>query len=208
MLIERLSLSRSNGSRWPSFLTTVRSRSWTRSKVVKRAPQLSHWRRRRIAAPSSLGRLILHLAVLVRAERTAHALALIDREAGAERANAGVDLGLDRAIAVDARWPGARRGRRRPCRRCRGIRPRRTRAWCPRGRADADAAGLHRRQRIERDAVLVAGDAGAFEALVGILAGEAERAQIDQREVGVGAAGDEVGAALLEAVGQGLCVAR
>src|SRR5205814_2682275 len=57
--IARASLSRSNGSRLASFLITVRSRSWTRSKVVKRAPQASHWRRRRIAAPSSLGRLSL-----------------------------------------------------------------------------------------------------------------------------------------------------
>src|SRR5687768_12107840 len=57
--IARSSLARSNGSRLPSFLTTVRSRSWTRSKVVKRAPQPSHCRRRRIAAPSSDGRLSL-----------------------------------------------------------------------------------------------------------------------------------------------------
>jgi hypothetical protein len=28
-----------------------------RSKVVKRAPQASHWRRRRMALPSSVGRL-------------------------------------------------------------------------------------------------------------------------------------------------------
>jgi hypothetical protein len=28
-----------------------------RSKVVKRAPQSSHWRRRRMAEPSSVGRL-------------------------------------------------------------------------------------------------------------------------------------------------------
>jgi hypothetical protein len=36
--IERASLSRSNCTRWPFFLTTVSSRSWTRSKVVKREP--------------------------------------------------------------------------------------------------------------------------------------------------------------------------
>ena len=41
--------------------------------------------------------------------------------------------------------------------------------------------------------------ARALERLVGILAGDAERAQVDQGEMGVGAAGDEVGAALLEA---------
>ena len=57
MAIERSSLVRSNGSRRLPALTTVRSRSWTRSKVVKRAPHSSHWRRRRIEAPSSVGRL-------------------------------------------------------------------------------------------------------------------------------------------------------
>ena len=41
-------MSRSNGSRWPFFLTTVRSRSCTRSKVVKRAAQFGQKRRRRI----------------------------------------------------------------------------------------------------------------------------------------------------------------
>jgi len=49
-------LPRSNGSRLPPDLTTTISRSCTRSKVVKRAPQLSHWRRRRIAVLSSVGR--------------------------------------------------------------------------------------------------------------------------------------------------------
>jgi hypothetical protein len=34
------SLSRSNSARRPSRLMTVRSRSWTRSNVVKRPPQL------------------------------------------------------------------------------------------------------------------------------------------------------------------------
>ena len=44
--IERTSLSRSKVSRTPVLLTTVSSRSWTRSNVVKRAPQLGHCRRR------------------------------------------------------------------------------------------------------------------------------------------------------------------
>jgi hypothetical protein len=49
MRIERASLSRSNGTRRPSDFTTVSSRSWTRSIVVKRWPQLLQKRRRRIA---------------------------------------------------------------------------------------------------------------------------------------------------------------
>ena len=52
-----LDVPRSNGSRRFSDLITVSSRSWARSKVVKRAPQSSHCRRRRIAEPSSAGRL-------------------------------------------------------------------------------------------------------------------------------------------------------
>ena len=67
------------------------------------------------------------------------------------------------------------------------------------GRADADPAGLDRRQRVERHAVLVAGDPGALEALVGILAGEPEGTEVDEREVRVCAARNEIGAALLEA---------
>ena len=72
MPIERASLSRSNGARRPSFLTTSRSRSWTRSKVVKRAPQTEHWRRRRIAAAVLDGPRILDLGVFRAAERAAH----------------------------------------------------------------------------------------------------------------------------------------
>src|SRR5499427_6096981 len=53
---ERSNLSRSNGTRRPLRLMTTSSRSWTRSKVVKRKPQERHSRRRRIAAESSVGR--------------------------------------------------------------------------------------------------------------------------------------------------------
>ena len=53
---ERISLSRSNGMRRPLRLTTVSSRSCTRSKVVKRPPQSAQTRRRLIVVWSSLGR--------------------------------------------------------------------------------------------------------------------------------------------------------
>jgi hypothetical protein len=43
---ERISLSRSKGMRRPLRLTTVSSRSCTRSKVVKRPPQSAQTRRR------------------------------------------------------------------------------------------------------------------------------------------------------------------
>src|SRR5262245_11460017 len=53
---ERISLSRSNGTRRPLRLMTVSSRSCTRSKVVKRKLQERQTRRRRITAESSVGR--------------------------------------------------------------------------------------------------------------------------------------------------------
>src|SRR5215217_1929343 len=98
----RASLSRSNGSRLPSFLTTVRSRSWTRSNVVKRAPQASHWRRRRIAAPSSDGRLSFTWlsSWAQKGHRISDWASAIDREARAKLAHASVHLALDRGIAL------------------------------------------------------------------------------------------------------------
>ena len=59
-------------------------------------------------------------------------------------------------------------------------------------RAKPHARGDHRLFRIERDAVLVAGDVGAAERDFGHLAGDALLAQIDQHQVGVGAAGNDV----------------
>src|SRR5216684_2767623 len=56
MAIERASLSRSNGTRRPLRLMTTSSRSCTRSKVVKRNPHARHSRRRLIAEESSVGR--------------------------------------------------------------------------------------------------------------------------------------------------------
>src|SRR6266436_6189245 len=53
---ERISLSRSNGTRRPLRLMTVSSRNCTRSKVVKRKLQARQTRRRRITAESSVGR--------------------------------------------------------------------------------------------------------------------------------------------------------
>ena len=46
--------------------------------------------------------------------------------------------------------------------------------------------------RIERNAVLVAGDVGASERRFGRLAGQLLRPQIDQHEMIVGAAGDDM----------------
>jgi len=59
VVTERASLSRSKGTLRPDFLTTISSRSCTRSKVVKRPPQALQIRRRRMALASSVGRLSL-----------------------------------------------------------------------------------------------------------------------------------------------------
>ena len=55
--MERISFSRSNGERRPDRFRMVSSRSCTRSKVVNRPWHSGQERRRRIAAPSSDGRL-------------------------------------------------------------------------------------------------------------------------------------------------------
>ena len=60
-----------------------------------------------------------------------------------------------------------------------------------RRRADADAARHHRRVLIERDRVLVDGDAGLAERRLGDLAGDALREDVDEHQVVVGAAADE-----------------
>src|SRR5262245_28319577 len=53
---ERISLSRSNGTRRLLRLITVSSRNCTRSKVVKRNSQATHTRRLRMTEESSVGR--------------------------------------------------------------------------------------------------------------------------------------------------------
>ena len=54
--MERMSFSRSKGTRRPDFFSTMSSRSCTRSKVVKRPPQSGQTRRRRMEDASSVGR--------------------------------------------------------------------------------------------------------------------------------------------------------
>eukprot|EP01035_Chromulina_nebulosa_P032523 gene32523-43451_t len=120
----------------------------------------------------------------------------VDREAGAEGGDAFADGGFDLAVAGlailaqavehvgDHVADLAELGRAEAARGAGGG-------------ADADAAGLGRRERIVGDAVLVAGDAGALQCLVGVLAGHAERREVDQREMRVGAARDDCRAAFL-----------
>src|SRR6187551_3536774 len=144
---------------------------------------------------------VLHLTGFVRAEGAAHGRlrVLVDRESRANIANPAVHLPLDFAIVLktfrcqsvedvgdhvgDFAELRLAEPAGRPCR-----------------RTDADAAGFHRWKRVERHAVLVAGDTRALEALVRIFSGKPQGTKIDQRQMGVGPARDEVRSALLQAV--------
>ncbi len=66
-------MSRSKGTRFPDFLTTVSSRSCTRSKVVNRPVQSEQTRRRRMPNCPLSGRS-LHLCLGTAAIGTAHGL--------------------------------------------------------------------------------------------------------------------------------------
>ena len=70
------------------------------------------------------------------------------------------------------------------------------------GRADADAAGDHGRVLVERDRVLVDGDARLAERRLRDLAGEALREDVHQHQVIVGAAADQPEAAAGEHAGE------
>src|ERR1700676_150774 len=93
---ERTNLSRSNGTRRPLRLISVSSRSCTRSKVVKRKLQVTHTRRRRITAESSVGRESFTCVsrLLQLGQRIRVTFLLVDREAVGER----LDPFLDRSF--------------------------------------------------------------------------------------------------------------
>src|SRR6476619_5893024 len=111
---ERISLSRSNGTRRPLRLMTTSSRSCTRSKVVKRKLQVRQMRRRRIAAESSVGRESLTWVssdpqlgqrILPPQRRTPlrrNARLLIDREPGEQRLHLLPHRSLGRLVGVGA----------------------------------------------------------------------------------------------------------
>ena len=72
--------------------------------------------------------------------------------------------------------------------------------------ADPDARGDARRLRVVRDRVLVQHDAGRVAARLGLGARDAEALQVEQGQVGVGAAGDRAHALGRQAVGERLGV--
>ena len=196
MRTERASLSRSNATRRPSDLTTVSSRSCTRSTVVKRWPQPMQNRRRRMAAASSAGRLsftwvsvwpqnghlITNPCALNRSEtvRTSRA-----PRAATERSTASFRPSFDRAnpsntsLIISPTWRNSA-----------APKPRVVAAGLPR-RMPLVIAGL---AGSKRDGVLVGGDQGAFQACLGRLAGGVLRTQIHQHQVAIGPAGHDVAA--------------
>ena len=70
------------------------------------------------------------------------------------------------------------------------------------GRPDPQARGVHRRALVERDRVAVDRDPDLLEALLGLLAVEPGRGQVDEHQVHVGAAGEHVDAARDQALGE------
>src|SRR5579872_1850948 len=99
-LIERSSLSRSKLSRRPFFLTTINSRSCTRSKVVKRPPHSGQCRRRRMAELSSEGRLSFTWLSSCPQKGQRIDYLSIDREIAAQGGDARPHAGLHRRIAI------------------------------------------------------------------------------------------------------------
>src|SRR6267154_8415 len=102
---ERISLSRSNGTRRPLRLMTTSSRSCTRSKVVKRKLQVRQTRRRRIAAESSVGResfTWVSSDPQLGQRILAPSLGSINREPRQQRLHLGTHRGLGRLVGVGA----------------------------------------------------------------------------------------------------------
>src|ERR1700720_3937249 len=159
---ERNSLSRSNGTRRPLRLITINSRSCTRSKVVKRKLQLKQTRRRRMTDESSVGResftwvsRLLQLGQRIPSP-------LVDREP----AHQPPDLFPDARLCLRILITAAFRQRVEHFRNHFADLPELGDAEAARGagrRTEPDTRRDHRLLRIERNAILVAGDVGAAE---------------------------------------------
>src|SRR5262245_53049921 len=168
---ERTSLSRSNGTRRLLRLITVNSRSCTRSKVVKRKLQAMHTRRRRITDESSVGResftcvsRLLQLGQRMRGLPSWWPL-LVNREAAGQFLHALLHRRLDeRRTAVTRLRNGVEHfGNQRTdlLELCNAETAR-----GGRGRAETQTRGDKRLLRVERDAVLVTGQARTHQRLL------------------------------------------
>src|SRR6266853_733575 len=173
MVTERASLSRSNGTRRPLRLMTTSSRSCTRSKVVKRNPQARHSRRRRIAEESSVGReSFTWVSRLAQLGQRMGAPSAVDREAPEQALDLVAYRGLDQSIGLGAllRQHVEHLGDQRSD--LAEFRDAEAAGGAGR-RAEANARRHRGLLRIERNAVLVAGDVGAPQRLLGDLSGQA-----------------------------------
>src|SRR6185312_6198040 len=99
---ERISLSRSNGTRRPARLMTVSSRSCTRSNVVNRKLQVRQTRRRRITAESSVGRESLTCVSRLAQFGQRIQSFLIDRETREQRLHFAAHFLFDQSILFRA----------------------------------------------------------------------------------------------------------
>src|SRR3984893_3140228 len=160
MAIERASLSRSNGTRRPLRLMTTSSRSCTRSKVVKRNPHARHNRRRLIAEESSVGReSFTWVSRLVQLGQRIVRSSSVNRKTCQQALDLVAHRRLDQTVRVGAllRQHIKYFGNQRPnLAEFGGAEP-----AGGAGRRSKPDAGCHRGFfRIERNAVLVAGDVG------------------------------------------------
>src|SRR3954452_3725470 len=191
---ERASLLRSNGTRLPLRLMTVSSRSCTRSNVVKRNWHDRHTRRRRIAAESSVGResftcvsrlwhfgqRMTYFPLPARfGRRLRPCRLLVNREALHQRLYLLANGRLDHRVLVAALLRQHVEHLDDHVADLAEFRDAEAAGGAGR-RAEPHARGDHRLFRVERDAVLVAGDMRAAERDLGHLAGQALRPQIDQ----------------------------
>ncbi len=142
------------GMRRPDRLSTVSSRSCTRSKVVKRPPQAGQNRRRRIAAPSSDGRESLTWLStfaqngqrMIVASSMGSPISHVDRKPRrSSPATSRADLRLDAPPWPPRPGPPGSRLRRRSDGRSAGIRFLAEAAGGPGRRAQPDARGDGRR---------------------------------------------------------------
>src|SRR5579859_2146832 len=194
------------GSRLRSPLTTVGITSSAASKVVKRSAHSRHSRRRRICRPSSARRESMTLvsecpqngqcmgptcpAAGPHAQYSDGLPAAVNREPLAQRHDFAAHALQRRLIAhvlehvCDPVGHLLHFGLLEPARR-------------RRRRSDAKSAGYRGRARVVRNRVLVDGHVRAAERRVGILAGDVLVDQVEQEEVIVGAARNDLVAAPL-----------
>src|SRR5690606_13998829 len=196
------SLRASNGSRRPSPLMMTGSLSSIVSSVLKRSPQASHSRRRRIVAPSSDARESMTLVSWCWQKGQCirrRGDSAVDRELPALLRHALAHPGKDGLVLGCIEYVADPVGQRRAV--VLAIA-----AGSDRRRADAKARGDEGLLRIVGHGILVDRDMGLAQRFLGRLAGDRLADHVDQHQVVFGAAGDDAVAALDDHPGHRLCV--